>query len=57
MTLRDIEDTIEIQGKVIVKKWIEEKNDYKVLAETESAIFPDKVLDREIKYMYLKMTN
>lgn len=53
MTLRDItEQSIEIQGNVTVKKWIEEKNDYKILAETESTIFPEKVLDREIKYMW-----
>jgi hypothetical protein len=52
MTLRDIEDTIEIQGKVTVKHFDEEKETYNILVETESAIFTEEVLDMEITFMY-----
>jgi len=53
MTIRDIVNSgIEIQGKVTVRKWIEEKNDNEIFCETETAIFPRKVLDKEITHMW-----
>jgi len=52
MTLRDITDTITLQGNVTVKQWDEEKETYNILTETDSAIFNGRVLDKEITYMY-----
>jgi hypothetical protein len=53
MTIRDItEQGIEIQGNVTVKQWDEEKETYKVLTETDIAIFKPEALDKEITYMY-----
>ena len=58
MTIRDILNSgIEVQGKVIVRKWIEEKNDNKIFCETELAIFPEKVLDKEITHMWAMDNN
>lgn len=53
MTIRDLTDQgIEIQGDVTVKQWDEKKETYNILCETDAAIFNNKVLDREIKFMW-----
>lgn len=54
MKLRDIVEQIDIQGKVIVKEWDEQKETDNILMETESFnTFSFKnVLDRKIEYLY-----
>jgi hypothetical protein len=48
MTIRDMQEQgIEIQGKIIVKKYDEQKSKYNILDETESSTF-----NREITYIY-----
>lgn len=52
LTIRDLTDQFEIQGNVVVKEWIDGKERYNILCKSDSAIFNNKVIDKEIKYMY-----
>jgi hypothetical protein len=53
MTIQDMLDHgIEIQGNITVKQWNDKKETYKILTETDIAIFKPEALDKEIKYMY-----
>lgn len=59
MTIQDmIDEGVVIQGEVVIKSWVDEKEDYEVFLEREihDTLFPkdlpEEVLNAEVKFLY-----